>query len=93
MLSPTGTNGMIGALITAISARSRDIHQHYSAWLYRQALLSLGGSVLAEQAARDVTADESVPCRRITQTGVSTDSNVADRGSAEEPKSWGTGGK
>jgi hypothetical protein len=54
-----GTNGTIGPLVTAISARSRDIHQHYAAWLYRQALLSLGDSVLAEQAVRDVTADES----------------------------------
>jgi hypothetical protein len=62
MLSPKGTNGTIGVLVTAISARSRSIHQHYSAWLYRQALLSLGGSVLAEQAIRDVTADESAPC-------------------------------
>ena len=56
-----GTNGTIDALVTAISARSRDIHQRYAAWLYRQALVSLGGSALAEQVVRDVIADESAP--------------------------------
>ncbi len=54
-----GTNGTIGALATAISALPRDIHQRYAAWLYRQALLTLGGSALAEQAVGDVIADES----------------------------------
>jgi hypothetical protein len=54
-----GTNGTIAALVTPISALRRDIHQRYAAWVYRQALLSLGGSALAEQAVGDVIADES----------------------------------
>ncbi len=54
-----GTNGTIAALLTPISALRRDIHQRYAAWVYRQALLSLGGSALAEQAVGDVIADES----------------------------------
>ena len=56
-----GTNGTIGAFVTVVSARGRDIHQRYAGWLYRQALLSLGGSALAEQIVRDVIADESAP--------------------------------
>jgi hypothetical protein len=36
----------------------QDIHQRYAAGLYRQTLLSLGDSALAEQAVRGVIADE-----------------------------------
>lgn len=54
-----GPNGTTGALVTAISAFRTDIHQRYAAWLYRQAMWSLGGPALAEQAVRDVIADES----------------------------------
>jgi hypothetical protein len=53
-----GPNGTIGALVTAMSAFRTDIHQRYAAWLYRQAMWSLGGPALAEQAVRDVIADE-----------------------------------
>ena len=43
---------------TAAPARSRDIYQRYATGLYRQALLTLGDSALAEHAVRDVIVDE-----------------------------------
>jgi hypothetical protein len=64
-----GPNGTIGALVTAISAFRTDIHQRYAAWLYRQAMWSLGGPALAEQAVRDVIADESALAARRGAVG------------------------
>jgi hypothetical protein len=66
-----GTNGTVGVLATAISARRRDIHQRYAAWLYRQALQSVGGPALAEQAVRDLIADEGALARRPIEGYVS----------------------
>jgi hypothetical protein len=69
-----GPNGTIGALVTAISAFRADIHQRYAAWLYRQAMWSLGGPALAEQAVREVIADDSAP--------------AAGRGAASRRPGW-----
>jgi hypothetical protein len=44
--------------VTASSARNRDICERYAAGLYRQALLTLGDSALAERVACDVIVDE-----------------------------------
>jgi hypothetical protein len=53
-----GTNGTTRVFVTVGRARGRDIHQRYAAGLYRQTLLSLGHSALAEQAVHGVIADE-----------------------------------
>jgi len=54
----SGTNDTVRTLVTANSARSRDIYRRYAAGLYRQALLTLGDSALAEHVVRDIIADE-----------------------------------
>jgi hypothetical protein len=50
MLRPSG-NDTVRTLVTASSARSRDIYQPYATGPYRQALLTLGDSALAEHVA------------------------------------------
>jgi hypothetical protein len=44
-------------------ARSQDIYQRYAAGLYRQALLNLDGSAMAEYDVRDVIVNESALAR------------------------------
>ena len=56
-LSKTGT---AGASATASPARSRDLYRHYSASLYRQALLTLDDS--------DMTALWRAVLRRLTRS-------------------------
>jgi len=60
MLRPSW-NDTVRTLVTASSARSRDIIQPYATGLCRQALLILGDSALAEHVVRDVIADECAP--------------------------------
>lgn len=57
MLRSSG-NDTVRTLVTASSARSRDICQRYATGLYRHALLTPGDSALAEDAVRVVIADE-----------------------------------
>jgi hypothetical protein len=54
----SGKNGAVRTPGTASSSRNRDIYQRYATGLYRQALLTLGDSALAEQVVRDVIVDE-----------------------------------
>ena len=60
MLRPSW-NDTVRTLVTASSARSRDIIQPYATGLCRQALLILGDSALAEHVVRDVIAEECAP--------------------------------
>jgi hypothetical protein len=54
-----GKTGTVRASATASSARSQDIYQRYAAVLYRQALLTLDDSALAEHAACAPVVNES----------------------------------
>jgi hypothetical protein len=53
-----GKTGAVGALATASRARSQVIYQYHAAALYRQALLMLGDSALAEDVVCDAIVDE-----------------------------------
>lgn len=53
-----GKTDAVRPLVTASSARNRDICERYAAGLYQQAFLTLGDSALAECVACDVIADE-----------------------------------
>jgi hypothetical protein len=53
--------GRVRASATASSARSRDSYQRYAVALYRQALLTLDDSALAEHVVDDVVAHECAP--------------------------------
>ena len=51
------------AFAAASPARSQDVYQRYAAVLYRQALLNLAGSALAEYDVCDVLVNESALAR------------------------------
>ena len=51
------------AFAAASPARSQDIYQRYAAGLYRQALLNIDGSALAEYDVCDVLVNESALAR------------------------------
>ena len=53
-----GKTGAVGALATASRACRQVIYQHHAAALYRQALLMLRDSALAEDVVRDAIVDE-----------------------------------
>jgi hypothetical protein len=53
-----GKTGAAGALATASRARSQAIYQHHAAALYRQALLMLADSALAEDVVCAAIVDE-----------------------------------
>jgi hypothetical protein len=53
-----GKTGAVGALATASRARRQIVYQHHAAALYRQALLMLGDSALAEDVVCDAIVDE-----------------------------------
>ena len=59
----SGQTGTVGAYAAAGSARSQDIYQRYAAGLYRQALLNLDGSAMAEYDVCDVIVNESALAR------------------------------
>jgi hypothetical protein len=54
----SGKRGAVRPPGTATSSRDGDIYQRYATGLYRQALLTLGDSALAERVVRDVIVDE-----------------------------------
>ena len=54
-----GKTGTVRPAAAAGSAGSRDIYQRYAVALYRQALLTLDDSALAERAVCDVVVNES----------------------------------
>jgi hypothetical protein len=53
-----GKTGAVRASATASSARSQDIYQRYAAALYRQALLALDDSAVAEHVVCDAIVNE-----------------------------------
>jgi hypothetical protein len=59
----SGQTGTVRAPAAASSARSQDIYQRYAAGLYRQALLNLEGSAMAEYDVCDVIVNESALAR------------------------------
>ncbi len=59
----SGQTGTVRAYAVARSARSQDIYQRYAAGLYRQALLNLDGSAVAEYDVCDVVVNESALAR------------------------------
>ena len=59
----SGQTGTVRASAAASSARSQDIYQRYAAGLYRQALLNLDSSAMAEYDVRDVIVNESALAR------------------------------
>lgn len=54
----SGKTGRVRSSATASSARSRDSYQRYAVALYRQPLLTLDDSALAEHVVGDVVANE-----------------------------------
>jgi hypothetical protein len=53
-----GKSGTVRASVATASGRRQDIYQRHAAALYRQALLTLSDSALAEDVVRDVLVEE-----------------------------------
>lgn len=68
-----GQDGVVRGSAATSSGRRQDVYQRYAAGLYRQALLTLGDSALAEQVVCDVIIDECAsppgPGRGADHTG------------------------
>ncbi len=62
-MAGSGKTGTDRAAVVAGPARSQDIYQRYAVGLYRQALLNLDGSALAEYDVCDVMVNESALAR------------------------------
>ena len=70
-----GKTGTVRPAAAAGSARSRDIYQWHAVALYRQALLTLDDSALAERAVCDVVVNE----RALALVPERAEGNARDR--------------